>query len=132
MIVALHVATGAVGGRLAGSRLGALVLGPVLHGAGDRMPHHDFPSKHFEGWSGVALVGLVAARTGPTSPETIGAIAASVPDLEHVLPLPRPGGRKLFPSHRVRGWHREGGVSAPVQLAVAGVLMAALLASRRP
>jgi hypothetical protein len=46
----------------------------------------------------------------------VGAVGASVPDVEHVLPLPRPGGRKLFPSHRVRGWHRAGGIPASVQL----------------
>jgi hypothetical protein len=60
----------------------------------------------------------------------VGTCAASAPDLEHVLPLPRPGGRKLFPSHRVRGWHREGGLPAWLQLVAAGAIAGSLL--RKP
>jgi hypothetical protein len=39
LIVALHVATGAAAGAASGSRLAALLLGPILHLAGDRLPH---------------------------------------------------------------------------------------------
>ena len=127
MIVSLHVATGAAAGALARSRRAALVLGPLLHLAGDRMPHWDIRSRRFEALSGAALVLVLAAARGPASPTVVGALAASVPDLEHVLPLPRPRGRKLFPSHRLRGWHRPGGVSSSLQLLAAGVLVGALL-----
>ncbi|MDX6509887.1 MAG: hypothetical protein QOG81_1639, partial [Gaiellaceae bacterium] len=48
-------------------------------------------------------------------------------DLEHVLPFPRPGGRKLFPTHRVAGWHRSGGIPTWAQLAGAGVILALVL-----
>jgi hypothetical protein len=48
-----------------------------------------------------------------------------VPDLEHVLP--RISERELFPSHRFRGWHREGGVPAWAQLVAAGAILALLL-----
>jgi hypothetical protein len=48
-----------------------------------------------------------------------------------VLRLPRPGGRKLFPSHRLYGWHRSGGIPDWGQLLVAGVLLGVLLAPRR-
>ena len=129
MIVSLHVATGAAAGALSGSRLRALALGPVLHLAGDLIPHRDIPSRKFEAWSGLVLIALLAARHG-TGPAVVGAIAASAPDLEHVLPLPRPGGRKLFPSHRVPGWHREGGIPAWAQLAAATLLLAAVLKRR--
>ena len=44
VIVALHVATGAAAGAASRSRLAALLLGPVLHLAGDRLPHEDFRS----------------------------------------------------------------------------------------
>jgi hypothetical protein len=44
--------------------------------------------------------------------------------------MPRPGGRKLFPSHRIRGWHRPGGISASAQLLVAGLLLGAMLGQR--
>ncbi len=131
MIVSLHVTTGAAGGALAGSRAGAFVLGLALHGLGDAVPHHDIDSQRFEIASGATALLALAARYGPFHPVTIGALAASAPDIEHVLPLPRPGGRKLFPSHRVQGWHREGGLPAWAQLAAAGTILAVLLAARR-
>jgi hypothetical protein len=132
VIVSLHVATGAAGGALAGSRRGALALGPFLHLAGDRVPHHDIADRRFEIGSGIAAVLLLAAARGPLDPAVAGALAASAPDLEHVLRLPRPGGRKLFPSHRIRGWHRAGGLSAPVQLVLAGFLLGLLLRPAKP
>jgi hypothetical protein len=131
VIVSLHVTTGAAGGALAGSPVGAFVLGLALHGLGDAVPHHDIESQGFEIGSGATALLALAARYGPFHPVTIGAVAASAPDIEHVLPFPRPGGRKLFPSHRVQGWHREGGIPAWAQLAAAGTILAVLLASRR-
>lgn len=131
MIVSLHVATGAAGGAAVGSWRGALLLGPVLHLLGDRIPHRDIHDRDFEAWSGIVLVVVLAGLRGPTDPATIGAVTASAPDLEHVLRLPRPGGRKLFPSHRVRGWHRSGGISPTLQLLAAGLLAGAVLSSRR-
>jgi hypothetical protein len=130
MIVSLHVASGAAAGVLLEWRLGALVAGPVLHLLGDRMPHHDIPSRRFETWTGVGALALVALRHGPLSAATLGAVAASLPDVEHVLRLPQPGGRKLFPSHRVLGWHRTGGVPAWAQLVAAGLLLGFVLSRR--
>lgn len=128
MIVSLHVATGGVVGALSGSRGRALLLGLAAHAAGDAVPHQDVASRRFETLSGIGgLVRLAAAR-GPLDPAVVGAAAASVPDVEHVLPLPRPGGRKLFPSHRLRGWHKAGGLPASVQLLAAGALLGALAA----
>jgi hypothetical protein len=131
LIVSMHVATGAVGGVLTGSPVAAAVLGPVLHFVGDRIPHEDIASRRFEVVSGVAGVLALAAVRGPFDPATIGAVTSAAPDVEHVLRLPRPGGRKLFPSHRIPGWHRPGGVSARVQLVVAGALLGAVLATGR-
>ena len=128
MIVSLHVATGAAGGAITRSRPGAVALGLALHALGDRMPHHDIASTRFEIRSGLACALALAARYGPLSPVTFGALAASAPDIEHVLPLPRPGGRKLFPSHRIHGWHRAGGVPAWAQLLAAGAIVGYLLA----
>jgi hypothetical protein len=126
MIVSLHVATGGLAGALAGSRLRAAALGALMHAAGDRLPHQDIASRRFETLSGAGGVLLLAAARGPLDPAVVGAVAASVPDVEHVLRLPRPGGRKLFPSHRFRGWHRPGGVPAWAQLSVAGIILGAL------
>lgn len=132
MIVSLHVASGAAVGAAAPSRRAAVALGLLAHLAGDRVPHHDIPSRRFELRSGVALLLVVALRRGVLDPATIGAAAASAPDVEHVLSLPRPGGRKLFPSHRFHGWHRAGGLPAWVQLVAAGVLAGLVLTPRSP
>jgi hypothetical protein len=127
VIVALHVATGAAAGAASGSRLVALVAGPILHLAGDRVPHEDIPSRRFELRSGLACLLLLAVRRGPLDPATLGAAASSAPDLEHIFPFLRPGGRKLF--HW--GWHRSGRFSADVQLLLAGAIVGALAAPRR-
>ena len=127
MIVSLHVATGAAAGAALRSRAGAAAAGLLLHLLGDRLPHRDIASRRFELWSGAVPLTLLVAVRGPTSPATLGGLAGSAPDLEHVLPLPRPGGRKLFPSHRIAGWHRAGGVSVWAQLLAAGLVIGTVL-----
>ncbi len=129
MIVALHVATGAAAGAASKSRLAALLLGPIIHLAGDRLPHQDFRSRRFEIGSGVAGIVLLALRRGPLDAATLGAAASSAPDLEHVLPFLRPGGRKLF--HDRLGWHRAGRFPAYLQLLVAVGILGALIAPWR-
>ena len=93
MIVALHVATGATVGAAVRSRTAAALLGIPLHLAGDRVPHRDIHNRRFEVGSGLVLVGLLALRRGITDASTIGALAACSPDVEHIIRLPRPGGR---------------------------------------
>ncbi len=76
------------------------------------------------------LGGLALALVrGPLDAATVGGIASIAPDLEHALRLPRPGGRKLFPSHRIPGWHRPGGLTVEAQLLIAGVLLGSVLAA---
>jgi hypothetical protein len=123
VIVAMHVAAGAAIGALGGSRGQAIALGLGLHGVQDAVPHHDIRSHRFETASGLALLGVLALRRGLLDPVTLGGAACAAPDLEHVLRLPRPGGRELYPSHRIEGWHREGGVPAWAQLVAAGVIV---------
>ena len=125
----MHVASGAAGGSLVGSRAAAVGLGMLLHFIGDRIPHEDVKSRRFEAWCGAAGVLSLAATRGLLHPVTLGAAASTAPDLEHVLPLPRPRGRKLFPSHRIPGWHRPGGISTDAQLLLAGVLFGSILAA---
>jgi hypothetical protein len=135
VISSLHTATGALAGALLGSRRAALVAGPLLHVAGDRMPHYDIGWRKFELWTSIGGIAALAASRGPLDPATVGAFASAIPDAEHVLRFPRPGGRKLFPSHRVAGWHRPGGVSVGVQLVAAGAILGGLVAAglaRRP
>ena len=127
VIVSLHVATGASVGAAVGSPLVAALLGVPLHLAGDRVPHHDIHDRGFEVCSGLITIGLLAWRRGIADAATIGAVAASAPDTEHVVRLPRPGGSKLF--HGRRGWHRSGGLSTRTQLLLAGLLIGRLLAA---
>jgi len=126
MIVSMHVAGGALAGALAGSRAGAAIAGLTLHGLQDAVPHEDIPSREFETASGVVLLGALAIRRGPFDRCVIGGVACAMPDLEHVLPLPKPGGRELYPSHRFDGWHQKGGIPAWVQLVAAAVVVGAL------
>lgn len=128
MIVALHVATGAAVGALSGSRKRALLLGAPAHLVGDWVPHQDIASRRFEIWSGAACLALLAAARGPFDRATIGAAAASAPDLEHVFRVLRPGGRKLF--HGRLGWHRAGAFPAAAQLVIAGAIVGYLLGRR--
>jgi hypothetical protein len=127
VIVSLHVATGGVLGALVRSRPLALLLGPPLHLAGDRVPHEDIPDRSFEVGSGLVALGLLAARRGPFDPAVLGGAAAAMPDLEHLVPWLRVGGEKLF--HRGGGRHGVG-ISAEAQLVLAGTLTGWLLARR--
>ena len=127
--MSLHVGTGAAAGALLRSRTLALAAGPLLHLAGDRMPHQDIASRRFEIVSGIGALAGLALLCGPLDAATLGAAAASAPDIEHVLPMLRFRGRKIFPTHRIRGWHPIGGVSADVQLLVAGLLLGTVAAT---
>jgi hypothetical protein len=127
VIVSLHVATGALAGALLGSRRAAVPVGLALHLVGDAIPHRDFHSRGFELASGVVGAVALGLRRGFGDPATVGAIASSAPDLEHLVPLRLLGGRRLFPSHRWAPLHRSGGVAAGVQLAVSAALLTALL-----
>jgi hypothetical protein len=129
LISSLHVATGALAGALLGSTRAAAIVGPILHVAGDRMPHEDIGWREFELWTSIGGVVALGIARGPLDPATVGAFTSAVPDAEHVLPFPRPGGKKLFPSHRLAGWHRPGGVPAGVQVVAAGAILAGLIAA---
>jgi hypothetical protein len=127
VIVSLHVATGGAAGALVRSRRLALLIGPALHLAGDRVPHEDIPDRSFEIGSGLVALGLLAARRGPFDPAVLGGAAAAMPDLEHVAPWLRPRGEKLF--HRGGGGHGAG-ITAEAQLLLAGGIVGWLLARR--
>lgn len=129
MIVSLHVATGAAAGAASGSRLTAVLVGPILHLAGDRVPHQDIGSRRFEIVSGLLCLVLLAGTRGPLDPATLGAAASSAPDLEHVVPRLRPRGHKLF--HGRHGWHRSGRFPAELQLLLAGAIVGYLIRPRR-
>jgi hypothetical protein len=127
VIVAAHVATGALMGAVTGDRAVAAVGGLALHAAGDAIPHEDFDSLQLESGVGLVLLAALALRRGFTDPAVVGAVFCAAPDLEHVLPHPGHDRPKLFPSHRLEHWHRSGGVPAPLQLAASLVIVGALV-----
>ena len=131
MIAVAHVATGALLGSLARRRGEAVLAGVVSHVVCDLVPHTDLKERNFDIACAVGGVLLVALVDGPLARTTLGAVAAAAPDLEHVLRLPRPGGRKLYPSHRVPGWHRPGGVGVGVQLLAAAAVLGAVAGRTR-
>jgi len=127
VIVSLHVATGAAAGALTGSRPIALLLGPLVHVAGDRVPHDDIHDLRFEVGSGLAALAVLAARRGVFDPAVLCGATAAAPDLEHIVPWLRPRGRKLF--------HREGnvdsGISTGIQLVAAATILGFLCGRQR-
>jgi hypothetical protein len=125
LIVSLHVAVGGAAGALVRSRPLALLLGPPLHVAGDRVPHEDIADRSFEIGSGLVALGLLAVRRGPFDPAVLGAAACAMPDLEHIVPWLRPRGEKVF--HRGGGRHGAG-IPAEVQLLLGGVILGWLVA----
>lgn len=129
MIVLMHVATGGLAGAATGSRRRAAALGPLLHFACDVVPHEDIPSRTFETASGVAAVLVLAWRRGIDA-ATVGALVSAAPDLEHVLPLPRPRGNAIFPSHRWAAPIHVRGLPAWLQLATAVAILVGLCRSR--
>ena len=60
----------------------------------------------------------------PLDPATLGALASSAPDLEHVVPFVRPSGKEAL--SRPSGVAPGGAFSAYAQLLLAGVILAAL------
>ena len=130
MMVLVHVATGAAAGGAVRSPLAAVPVGLLLHAAFDVVPHDDVESRGFEVASGIASVLVLAARHGVLHPATVGGAVSASPDLEHALPLPRPGGRKLFPTHR---WPlRERRRRVPVTAQAVAALAILALAVARP
>lgn len=121
MIVALHVATGAVTGALTRSRTEALALGPPLHAASDRVPHRH-PHWSLDCLAGAVALALVAERRGVMDAATVGALAAVAPDLKHLRPraTKRRGRRR-----------RQRGLSVGAQLVLTTVMLAALLVRPR-
>jgi hypothetical protein len=132
MIESLHIATGAAVGAACGSPLGALLLGPVVHLAGDLVPHDDVDDRPFEIATAVGSILLLAAARGPLDPATLGGAAAAFPDLEHLRAFPGTGGRKVFPTHRRPSLHARGGLPVWLQLAAAGAILAWLAVGRCP
>ncbi len=127
----MHVASGALAGAATGDRAAAAAAGLVLHAVGDAIPHEDFESLRLETGLGLGLLAVLAVRRGFTDPAVVGALFSAAPDLEHVVPHPGHDRPKLFPSHRLEGWHRAGGISPGLQLAASVVIVGALVLRRK-
>jgi hypothetical protein len=130
-MVALHAATGAATGALTRSKIAAIVAGPLLHIAGDRVPHRHPAHPGWEYLAGVLALGMLAERRGVLDTATVGAASAVLPDLEHLIPGMRGG--KVFHSRPGRDRREARGLSTRTQTLLAAVILAPLLlpASRR-
>ena len=136
VILAVHVPAGALAGRWAGSGPAAFGWGVVSHAALDLVPHEDpFGERAEIGWT-AGMLALVAILTRRDPRSLAGAVGGALPDLEHLMPRVRHGGRALFPTH---AWGRLHGslptrleLGGGAQLAVAAAMTAGLglLASR--
>ena len=126
MIVALHAATGAATGVLTRSRSVALAVGPLLHVVGDRIPHRHPAHSAWEYVAGLAAIATLARRRGVLDAATLGAVAAMMPDLEHLFPAMRFRGAKTF--HRRKGGDRTdaSGISVRTQTVLALLILAPL------
>lgn len=127
MIVPLHAAAGAATGAATGSRLASVAVGPLLHVACDRVPHRHPARSLTEYASGALVLGILVRRRGLFAPVTIGALAAVLPDLDHVVPGLRIRGAKVF-HRRAGGERRESpGLSVGAQTLLAVALLTGVL-----
>ena|ERR1700722_12958038 len=126
-MVALHAATGAATGVLTRSKLAAIAAGPVLHVAGDRVPHRHPTHPGWEYLAGILAIGMLAERRGVLDPATLGAAAAVMPDVEHLIPGLGVRRAKVF--HRRPGRDRRDatGLSIRTQTVLAAMILAPLL-----
>ena len=131
MIVALHVATGAATGALTRSRIAAVAIGPVLHVASDRVPHRHFRHASVDYLTGLLAFGALVRRRGGSDAATLGALAAVMPDAEHLVPALRPRGVRVFHRRRRRRRRKPSGLPAGVQLFLAVAMLAPLLLGER-
>jgi hypothetical protein len=126
-----HAAAGAAIARAARSPVRGAVAAFAAHALLDLPSHEDLEMRE-EGILTVTTIGVCATLFGVRSREFWGAFLCSSPDLEHVF---RPGRRAYFPTHRFGRLHNllpTPRASAPVQVALAGVTLAALGLRRRP
>ena len=131
MIVALHVATGAATGALTRSRIAAVAIGPVLHVASDRVPHRHPRHASVDYLTGLLAFAALARRRGGSDAATLGALAAVMPDAEHLVPALRPRGARVFHRRRRGRRRKPSGLSAGVQLFLAAAMLAPLLLGER-
>jgi hypothetical protein len=128
-----HVAVGALIGSLVNNNLAALALGLGSHIPLDLIPHFDFKDFRFDALvSVVLLAGLLGV--GGISPVLLGALGATLPDVENLLwKLGIISEKhKFFPTHSgliEHGRARGGGVKAEIGVSIlsAAVVVLAVL-----
>jgi hypothetical protein len=138
VILAVHIPAGALAGRWARSGPAAFGWGVLSHAALDLVPHKDPFGERAEIGMTAAMLALVATLTHLDARTLAGAVGGALPDLEHLMPWVRRGGRTVFPTHHASGrlhgslpTRMELGTAA--QLTIAAALMVRLvLATRRP
>lgn len=129
MIELAHVGSGAVAGAGFRAPLHAAIAGVIVHGLLDAAPHGEMEDEQWELASTALGLGLLLARFGARSPVFWGAVGSVLPDVEIVVPAPRPGGRRLFPTHRYDVLHSSRtplGLPAWAQAVLGGAAVGAL------
>jgi hypothetical protein len=136
VILAVHIPAGALAGRRARKGPAAFGWGVLSHAALDLIPHKDPFGERAEIAMTAAMLALVAALTRLDGRALAGAIGGALPDLEHLMPWVRQGGRAVFPTHSSARLHGSlptrvelGGAA---QLAIAAALMARLALVHAP
>lgn len=130
MILAVHIPVGALAGRWTRKAPAAFGCGVLSHAALDVIPHTDpFGERAEIAWT-AAMLGLVAAVTRLDGRALAGAVGGALPDLEHLMPWVRKGGRTVFPTHHA-SWRLHGSLPTRFELGAAAQLALAAAATAR-
>jgi hypothetical protein len=136
MILAVHVPAGALAGGLGAKSSTAFGWGVLSHAALDLVPHKDVFGERAEIGMTAAMLTLVAIITRLDARALSGAIGGALPDLEHLMPWVRRGGRPVFPTHASARLHgslpTRVELGAGAQLAIAAALTAGLALASPP
>lgn len=132
MIAAVHALVGAVIGRVARHKPGALAGGIASHLICDLLPHKDFHFK-VEAPLLAVVLGFLALKFGIKSNEFVGACGAVAPDAENAASVLNiiPKEAMRFPTHRGDDKHGPKTKSALPQGILAVACVAYLLWPRK-
>jgi hypothetical protein len=122
MTTITHTAVGAALGSVGVGSPASFLIGAASHLPLDLVPHWDIKRVWIDTVLTFGALGALLALWG-ASPVFWGAIGAALPDLEHLLPLPR----KYVPGHGTRHGRALGVRHAATQVLVAGASACAVV-----
>ena len=127
MMVGVHALIGATLGRFCRTPGQAFLVGVASHMAADLLPHRDLEVPA-EAALAAAAFGMVGATQGFTSKELVGAVGATLPDLENAWAWLHdlPDEALLCPTHSTYHGAKRESVAPQVVLALACLGLLAL------